>query len=136
MHVLTESRTKTILARLKIMSEHAYVPYSNFRVASALVFEDGVVYGVNVENASYGLSICAERTCLTNAITQNKNMKKAIALFVYHRDALITPCGACRQVMSELLDENTPIILISEKQQHTTSVAQLLPMQFSKEDLQ
>lgn len=133
---LDEDFIHETIQQLKIIAQRAYAPYSHFQVASAIVFTDDIIYGVNVENASYGLTNCAERNCLSAAIAQGKQPKEAIAFFVYHHNKVISSCGACRQVMSELLKKETPVIFASEHDYIKTSVAQLLPLQFSQEDLQ
>ncbi len=133
--MIDDLKIKQILTTLEEVSNNAYVPYSHFPVASAIVFEDSIVYGVNVENASYGLTICAERTCLASAIAQNKNPKEALAFIVYHKEHIVSSCGACRQVMSELLKQETTVILASQDGYEITNVTKLLPQQFSQEDL-
>lgn len=84
-------------------SQNAYAPYSNFSVGAALLTEDDVIYvGCNVENASYGLTNCAERTALFTAIADGRGRGDFIALLVYTPGkALYSPCGACRQVLAE-----------------------------------
>lgn len=85
-------------------SERAYVPYSSFRVGAALRFADGsVITGCNVENASFGLTICAERTALVRAVAEGRDMAdvQLVAIHVDGPDG--QPCGMCRQFMSELV---------------------------------
>jgi len=83
--------------------KHAYAPYSNFRVGAALLLADGRVFtGCNVENASYGLTICAERNAIFAAVAASARKPEIIALAVAnHRGAPCSPCGACRQVLAE-----------------------------------
>ncbi len=88
----------------------AYAPYSNFRVGAALLCDDGtVITGVNVENRSYGLTICAERTALTTAITQGKTKFTALAIATPDANYPVSPCGACRQVLSEFVGAGFPV---------------------------
>ena len=91
----------------------SYSPYSKFRVGASLLTSDGEIFsGCNVENASYGLAICAERNAVFQAVFAGK--KKIVAVAVTSDEkAFLTPCGACRQVISEFADGNAEIILIS-----------------------
>ena len=98
-------------------SQNAYSPYSNFRVGAALLIETGeVIIGVNVENRSYGLTNCAERTAIYTAIA--KGEKKFLKLAIATPDASypVPPCGACRQVISEFMEKNALIIFGSSKE--------------------
>ena len=82
--------------------EHAYAPYSNFRVGAALLTAGGrIVAGCNVENASYGLTLCAERVAIGNALVQGERVLEAIAIIAEQDDGPVLPCGGCRQVMAE-----------------------------------
>jgi cytidine deaminase len=117
---------------------NAYTPYSKFNVGAALEFNDGTyVLGSNIENASYGLSNCAERSAMFSAISQGYNLDNCISLTVIgDTDTPISPCGACRQVMAELLPKGTKIILASTNGLvKETTIEQLLPYSFSKNDL-
>jgi cytidine deaminase len=95
------------LPRLRLLAEeaahHAYVPYSRYAVGAALLFEEGaVVTGCNVENLSYGLSICAERTAVFRAIAERGAASKIVAIAVTNLAGQASaPCGACRQVLHE-----------------------------------
>ena len=120
-------------------SENTYSPYSNFPVGASLVTKDGKYYhGCNVENASFGLTNCAERTCMFSAYADGVRKQDIVALCVYSpKEHLVSPCGACRQVMVELLDENCPIILAyEENKSYETTVKDLLPLIFTSEDLE
>jgi cytidine deaminase len=89
-----------LLAAARAARRHAHAPYSKFRVGAALLTKSGKIYtGVNVENASYGLTICAERVALTKAVSEGHRQFKAIA--VVAPSAALSPCGACRQVLAE-----------------------------------
>jgi len=95
---------KELIERAKKARENAYAPYSKFKVGAAILTEDGEVYtGVNVENASFGLSVCAERVALFKAVSDGKRSFKAIAV-VADTEEPVPPCGACRQVLSEFGD--------------------------------
>lgn len=121
-----------LVAAARAAAQHAYVPYSNFRVGAALLCRDGtVVAGCNVENASYGLSNCAERTALFTATAAGRRDLVALAVSCIDGDAehpsTLMPCGACRQVMVELLPADAPVMIDGVG---TTSVAALLPEAF------
>ena len=121
-------------------SENAYSPYSNFPVGASLVTKDGKYYhGCNVENASFGLTNCAERTCLFSAYADGVRKDDIVAICVYSpKEHLISPCGACRQVMVELLNEDCEVFLSYGKDNYTyvTNVKELFPLMFTSEDLE
>lgn len=114
----------------------AYTPYSNFQVGAAVLTKNKQVFrGCNIENASYGLANCAERTAIFKAISEGEKEIEAIVV-VGDTDGPISPCGACRQVMAEFCDENTKVILTNLKGDIVeTSIKQLLPGSFSSKDL-
>jgi cytidine deaminase len=116
--------------------KQAYTPYSNFQVGAAVLTKNNhVFYGCNIENASYGLTNCAERTAIFKAISEGEKEIEAIVV-VGDTDGPISPCGACRQVMAEFCDENTKVILTNLKGDIVeTSIKQLLPGFFSSKDL-
>lgn len=92
----------------------AYAPYSNIRVAAVVKTKDGsIYYGVNIENASYSLTICAERVALFKAVSEGK--KDFDVIVIYSPDVFPWPCGACRQVMSEFLSPDTKIVIVGVK---------------------
>ena len=108
--------------------EKAYAPYSGFRVGAALLASDGRVFeGVNVENASYGATICAERTAFVKAISEGERSFEAIA--VSAGDSPAFPCGICRQFMSEFAPEIT-IVTKADGQFRIRNLTQLLPESF------
>lgn len=114
----------------------AYTPYSKFQVGAAILDEEGTVFtGANIENASYGLAICAERTCIVSAAS--KGMRKIIAICaVGNTDEPISPCGACRQVIREFAHEDMVIILSNTKRDiKILSMEELLPYSFGPEHL-
>ncbi|MCR4425887.1 MAG: cytidine deaminase [Firmicutes bacterium] len=116
--------------------ERAYVPYSKFRVGAALLGASGRVYlGCNVENASYGATICAERTAFVKAISEGERDFKALAVVGTGADP-VSPCGVCRQFMSEFgLD--MPVIMAGDSGDRVIrTVAELLPAAFSREDME
>lgn len=118
----------------------AYVPYSRFPVGAALLTESGkIVLGCNIENASYGLTNCAERTALytaiTNATEETDKIFLALAI-IADTERPIPPCGACRQVIAEFCPSAMPVYLTNLKGDVLeTNVGELLPGAFSAEDL-
>ena len=122
-----------LLALARSARELAYAPYSNFQVGAALLTRDGRRFsGCNVENAAYGLCNCAERTALFSAIAAGCRPGDFAALAVIaDTDHPVSPCGACRQVMSELCDDTMPVVLANLRgATQETSVAALLPGSF------
>lgn len=92
---------RELLDKAKDVSHNAYVPYSKFKVGACVLTEDGSTFcGCNFENASYGLTICAERNAIGTAIANGQTRIKAIAIYSPNEDNCV-PCGACRQVMTE-----------------------------------
>ncbi|WP_028400143.1 cytidine deaminase [Ectobacillus panaciterrae] len=116
--------------------KQAYAPYSKFQVGAAVLTKSDRVYlGCNIENASYGLGNCAERTALFKAVSEGEKDIAALAV-VGDTDGPISPCGACRQVIAEFCEKDTPIILANLKGDFTvTSIGELLPGSFSSKDL-
>jgi cytidine deaminase len=118
-------------------SKQAHVPYSHFHVGATLLTTDGKIYrGCNIENASYGLTNCAERTAIFKAVSEGDKQFSAIAV-VGDTDGPISPCGACRQVLAEFCDDHTQIILANLKGDFViTNINEILPGYFSSKDLQ
>lgn len=113
--------------------DFAYAPYSNFKVGASLLLKNGkIINGCNVENASYGLTNCAERTTLFKAISMGYKKDDFVSLLILANTSKpVSPCGACRQVMSELLPSDTLIILTNlNKDYLEVSVKDLLPYTF------
>ena len=113
----------------------AYAPYSKFYVGAALLFEDGVVVtGCNVENASYGLTSCAERNALFRAISERGAGARIRAIAVANRNgAASAPCGACRQVMSEFVTADAVVCFPGESGPETRPFAEIFPCTFALE---
>ncbi len=111
--------------------QNAHSKYSKFSVGSALLTEDDSIFlGCNVENASYGLTICAERVALTSAVTAGHKSFQAIAIVA---DKLAAPCGACRQVLAEFCGDDFPVYIASAKDSasfETHFMGKLLPERF------
>ena len=116
----------------------SYSPYSHFAVGAALLCKDGeVFYGTSVENSSYPLCMCAERNALYNAYMHGKKKEDFVAMALSAAsDEPCSPCGACRQVLSEIFPADAPIYMSNLKGQiQETNVRELLPFAFSADDL-
>ncbi|WP_240957061.1 cytidine deaminase [Pseudopontixanthobacter vadosimaris] len=128
-----------LIAAARAAADHSYAPYSNFAVGAALRFADGsVVTGANVENASYGLALCAETVAVARAMAQGRR-GGLIAVAVTGPGAEpITPCGRCRQILNELaqLGRTDPIILcVGPQETRSTRLSLLLPDAFGPASL-
>lgn len=125
-----------LIDEAKKAREMAYVPYSKFKVGAALLTKDGKVYrGCNIENVAYSMCNCAERTALFKAYSEGDKEYKALVV-VADTDRPVSPCGACRQVISELCPKEMKVILTNLKNDiQELTVEELLPGAFSSEDL-
>jgi cytidine deaminase len=124
---------ESLIRAAKAAREKAYSPYSNFKVGAAVMTPSGKIYsGCNVENASYGLTNCAERTAIYKAVSEGEHSFAALAV-VADTDAPVAPCGACRQVIAEFGIEQ---IILGNIKGHTKilSLEELLPYAFTKND--
>lgn len=130
------TREELIEEAFKAM-ENSYAPYSNFHVGAAVLTKDGKVFwGVNIENASFGATNCGERSAIFAAYSNGyrKDTIEALAI-VSDGDRIAAPCGICRQVLSELITGDTPIYLSNRKDEMDTCMNDLLPFQFTTEDV-
>ncbi|MCA1058014.1 cytidine deaminase [Rossellomorea aquimaris] len=125
-----------LIQEAKLAREKAYVPYSKFKVGAALLSKDGKVYhGCNIENAAYSMCNCAERTALFKAYSDGDTDYSMIAV-VADTARPVPPCGACRQVISELCPKEMKVVLTNLKGDvQELTVGDLLPGAFSPEDL-
>lgn len=125
-----------LIERAIQIREKAYTPYSKFKVGAALLTEDDEIFvGCNIENASYPVGCCAERVAIFNAISAGKRNFKAMAV-VANTDDPVSPCGSCRQVMSEFFSNSMPIYLSNiNKDVFETNIEQLLPGSFQPSHL-
>lgn len=120
-----------LLARARECLDRAYAPYSRFHVAAAVIDDRGRVFtGVNVENVSYGLSMCAERVAIFSAIAAGARRITALAVTCSGAERL-SPCGACRQVIAEFAAADAPIYCDAAGEPHHWTVSELLPNGFS-----
>lgn len=113
-------------------SENAYVPYSHFPIGAVLVTAEGKIYtGVNVENASFGLTNCGERTAIFKAVSEGERSFKELIIYG-QTEKPVSPCGACRQVMAEFFEPDLPVTLIAkDKSTVVMTVKELLPYSFT-----
>ena len=116
--------------------KNSYSPYSNFRVSSVVLTKKGNIYkGVNIENAAYSVTLCAERSALSSAISAGD---KEIDTIVITGDSTMTyPCGVCRQFMAEFLDSDSKIVIANSINNYKIyGLDDILPYNFSKKDLE
>ncbi|MDF9825658.1 cytidine deaminase [Breznakia sp. PF5-3] len=126
----------TLIEKTKTYLKNAYVPYSDFRVAACVKTKTKEYYGANIENASYGLSNCAERSALFAAYSQGVRKEDIEAMIIVTKAKQLTyPCGACRQVMVELVPREAKVILANEHEIKETTVEELIPFAFDASDL-
>lgn len=116
---------------------NAYAPYSNYKVASAVVTNDSYVFmGVNVENASYGATICAERNAINNAIMHGYKKGDLKKLYVMvESDKLAFPCFLCRQTINEFFNLDDELILMNKNEEKKYKMSDILANPFGKDDL-
>lgn len=131
---------RMLLEAARLATNQAYVPYSSFPVGAAILVEDGsIVDGVNIENASYGLTVCGERVAIFSAAAQGYREVRAVAVSA-PKSPGATPCGACRQVLNEFkpADGEMTIILDGgpDAEPTVTTLAALLPHAFGPRDLE
>jgi cytidine deaminase len=125
---------ETLLQRARSAADRAYAPYSKFRVGAALLTSNGhVIMGCNVESASYGLSMCAERNAVASMIAMGQHDPVAIAVVGGISGVPCPPCGACRQVLAEF-NPDMIVVLESPNKVIVMSVNELLPLSFSMSD--
>ena len=127
--MISKEQMDALFAEAQKISGKAYVPYSHFHVGAALLCEDGaIISGVNVENRSYGLTICAERNAICQAVAKGHKKFKAIAISTPDSVEPVGPCGACRQVMGEFMPADTPVRFAgSGPKQVNATLGELLP---------
>jgi cytidine deaminase len=129
---ISAAQQKELLDAAEQAAHHAYAPYSGFRVGAALLLEGGaIVTGANVENASYGLSICAERSAVVRAIAQYGPQLRIPAIAVTNlSNAPSSPCGACRQVLAEFMPPHGLVLFPFDGSIQTHTLAELFPLGF------
>lgn len=120
-----------LLEKAKEASKNAYAKYSNFAVGACVLAKSGKTYiGCNIENSSYGLTICAERNAIANAIANGEKALQAVAIYSPNMDDCL-PCGACRQVIFEFQkDDEIKIVTMLDNRTKITTINSLLPYGF------
>jgi len=118
-----------LFAEARKAADFAYAPYSGFRVGAALLAQDGTVFsGCNVENRSFGLTVCAERNAVFSAVSRGQRSFKALAVSTPDSPDPVGPCGACRQVLSEFMEGSAPVIFGGSGEERVeTSIGILYP---------
>lgn len=127
-----------LINKAKLAASNSYSPYSKFKVGSAILLSDGEIFsGCNIENASYGLTNCAERTAIYKAISEYKDKPQIIAVAVYTPTSDLTfPCGPCRQVIYEFgQDANIVSVCDEPNKKSILKIKDLLPKAFGPESL-
>ena len=140
--IRTDEKTKRLLIEKAIeVLPNSYSPYSNYQVAAAALFDSGNIYtGVNVESASLGMTICAERNAIFHAIAEGEKTLLAVAIVGGtdgERREYCVPCGACRQVMRDFGDKDSMIVLSAKTPEDylENTLDELLPLSFGPESL-
>ena len=130
---------KTLMQMAQEARKNSYSPYSHFRVGAALLAKSGKVYtGCNVENASYSVTNCAERTAFFKAVSEGERDFVALAIFGGREGEtaeFCAPCGVCRQVIAEFCAKDFKILLGTEEKFKAYTLEELLPLAFSDKDL-
>ena len=138
---MTNEEIKSLIKKALDMRNYSYTPYSHYNVGAALLSADGKVYtGCNIENASFTPTNCAERTAFFKAVSEGVKEFKAIAICGGAEGAEVlddcSPCGVCRQVMSEFCDDDFVIIIAkSEDEYKVYTLPQMLPERFGPKDV-
>jgi cytidine deaminase len=135
-HDLPETTIKELAAKAEAVSKHAYCPYSKFRVGAAVLTDSGAVFtGCNVENASYGLTICAERNAVFHMVAQDH--QRIIALVIYTPTPKPSPpCGSCRQVIREFGPDAMIISVCDSPDMLRKTLSELLPDAFGPANIE
>lgn len=130
--LLRAERLEALYAEALKAAENAYAPYSNFRVGAAVLLTDGrVVTGTNVENVSYGLTVCAERSAIARAVIESGPKIRVAAVAVANLNgASCPPCGMCRQVLKEFMDADGDVLFPFEGAMKRARLDEILPFAF------
>ena len=128
--MIDKEQMENLFLEAKKIAEMAYAPYSMFRVGAALLCENGkIVTGVNVENRSFGLTVCAERNAAAAAVAAGQRRFLALAVSTPDSEMPAGPCGACRQVISEFMPPDAPVLFAGKgSNQVNTTVGELYPL--------
>ena len=134
MDPLQPEQVAVLMEAANAAAANAYAPYSGFRVGAALLLADGsIVSGANVENASFGLTLCAERSALARAVSERGPTVRIRAIAIANlNSAFSSPCGACRQVLAEFVEEDAIVLYpSSEAEIENRRFAELFPFPFA-----
>ncbi|MDR2515942.1 MAG: cytidine deaminase [Spirochaetaceae bacterium] len=124
----SQEQMDALFAEARRAADAAYAPYSHFRVGAALLADDGTVFsGCNVENRSYGLTICAERNAVLQGVAKGRRAFTALAISTPDSAGPVGPCGACRQVLSEFMAPGAPVRFGGSGEAVDTTMGALLP---------
>ncbi len=121
-------KTAELFKIAKEIINRSYCPYSNFHVSAVVIGENGIYAGVNVENASYGLTICAERVAIFKAVSEGE--RSFSKMLIYSPDGMPYPCGACRQVMAEFCSEDFEVVVTNGQEFEQFTLGELIPFNF------
>ncbi|MFZ5645438.1 MAG: cytidine deaminase [Bacillota bacterium] len=125
-----DKKVERLIKKALSIKENAYAPYSRFRVGAAVLTGDGEIYtGCNIENSSYGLTCCAERVAVFKAVSEGKTELSAIAV-VSDSDDFCSPCGACRQVLTEFGEDMKVYMCNNRGEYEVKTASELLPGHF------
>ena len=125
---MNETKLAELFAEARKAADFAYAPYSKFRVGAALLAKDGTVFsGCNVENRSFGLTVCAERSAVSKAVSSGQQAYIALAVSTPDSETPVGPCGACRQVLSEFMEPASPVIFGGSGEKVKTTLGVLYP---------
>ena len=126
---MNDINLENLFSEARKAADSAYAPYSKFRVGAALLCDDGtVITGCNVENRSFGLTVCAERNAVFTAVNSGRKSFKALAVSTPDSEIPVGPCGACRQVLSEFMLPSSPVLFGgSGKDRVSTTLGILYP---------
>lgn len=132
---MVDEKYAELIAAASAARDRAYTPYSHFAVGAAVLAASGQIYvGCNIENASYPMTMCAERVALYNAYAAGERSIEALAV-VTDTDDVASPCGGCRQVIAELAPDSTILLFNTRGQQRWTTPRDLLPFSFGASQL-
>ncbi len=131
---ISAAKWQELLDAANKVRDLAYAPYSDFHVGAALLTDDGeIIVGCNVENATYGATICAERTAIGTAVASGKKTFTAICVLT-QADSPVAPCGICRQVLAEFCEDLPVLMATTSGRYEFVSLDDLLPHRFKKAD--
>lgn len=130
--MLTQQALDELLEQARTVAQNSYSPYSGFRVGAAIRLTSGaVVTGTNVENVSYGLTLCAERAALVRAVAEfGPEIRIAAVAVANLNNAASPPCGACRQMLAEFALPDAPVVFPASDGVHTMAFSDVLPLAF------